>query len=115
VNLPERWSFQGATVARFFRANDSVRLEMKDVDDIDETGRFQVAVEVFGVHRIEVDHQSPDTDLSDFMAAESGEVLTLEHSANELYVIIEWHNYSPRRTFIHAYRVHGDRVRVSVI
>ena len=110
MKLPEPWEYHDALVDRFLRSDDSVRLEMSQVG-VDETESCPVVLEVFGVHRIEVDDKSSDSEL---MAAEHGTVLTLEHTENDLYVIIEWKLYSPRRTFTHAYRVHGERVRVSV-
>lgn len=109
MNLSEPWSFPESTVTGFIRVGNSVRLEMIDVDVEEE--RRSVVVEVLGVHRIEIDNE---VSTSELMAAEDGEVLTLEKTASSLYVIIEWNTWAPRRSFIHSYRVFGEAVRVSV-
>lgn len=110
MNVPESFSFHEADVLRFFRIDYSIRLELSGFY-LDDNDPYQAVVEVFGVHRIEIDNE---VSTSELMAAEDGEVLTLEKTASSLYVIIEWNTWSPRRSFIHSYRVFGETVRVSV-
>lgn len=110
MQLPESYSFHEASVDKFFRPDDCVRLELSGIYGDDDDDRYAAVLEVSGVRLIETDAVG-----SNLMAAEDGEVLTLEHGQNELYVIIEWRNYSPNKTFIHAYRVHGENVTVTVL
>jgi len=49
------------------------------------------------------------------MPAEDGEILILEILENGIFVIIEWNDFSNKKSFTNAYRISGEGISVSII
>lgn len=104
--------FEGATVVRFNIRDSSLELEMKDVVLDGQRARgSRAVVTVSPASKIEI-----DGDISNVvvMAANDGEIIDLEITDNSLLLIIEWNDFSRRKSFTKSYRVLGENISVSV-
>lgn len=110
MNAPKQMGFHEATVVRFC-AHDAV-LELI-LDDVLVGGeKSQVAVIVSPVSSVTIDGEQSNAPL---MEADDGEVLTLEISESVLSLIIEWNDFSCKKSFTKSYRVVGGEVSITVI
>lgn len=97
--------FHEATVVGFSKKGESVELVLDGV--LTDEGHLQVALIVSQVSSVLID----DTPCSvPFMAAEDGEVLSLEVSNGSLNVIIEWNDFLNRRSFTKSYVIVGKEI-----
>jgi hypothetical protein len=102
-------SFHEATVAAFARRDDTVRLALSDVRDRDR--RRSVYLEVREVVEIVSDGVVVDT-VS--MEHEDGEVMTLDVSDENIYLIVQWNDFDNRTSVTKSYRIRG-RVTVDLV
>lgn len=102
-------SFHESTVVAFDRQHDVVRLSLSDVRYNERTR--SVYVEVRDVTAILADGRIV-TDVR--MEHEDGEVLTLEVSDEQVYLIVQWNDFGNHATTTKSYRVNGHvSVRLS--
>ncbi|WP_347257919.1 hypothetical protein [Methylocaldum sp.] len=106
----EQMSFHEATVTHFCSYCDTVELNLDGVDVGGE--KRSVAIRISEVFRLEIDGKALE---SAFMPAEDGEILILEILENGIFVIIEWNDFSNKKSFTNAYRISGEGISVSII
>jgi|GEM_PF-2121555 len=111
AKLPQLW-FHESTVLDFKRIGDSIKLELEDVDT-GETGESKSHVLIIfkAIRKINTDAKESGTDL---MAAEDGEVLTLNLSEQQMELIVQWNEFSQHRHFMHSYYVDCERIQIEV-
>lgn len=107
---PKQMRFHAATVVRFCRYDAVLALELEDV--LVDGQKTRVALAVSQVSSVMIDGEIANAPL---MAANDGEVLTLEISEDGLSLIVEWNNFRHGKSFIRSYRVAGGKVSISVI
>lgn len=105
----EKVSFHEATVARFCRDNSAVELELEDV--LIDGVKSRLMLTVFSVISITVDGEPSSSSL---MESEDGEVLTLDVGASRISIIIEWNDFSRKKSFTKAYEIRGGDVSISI-
>ncbi len=105
----EYMCFDEATVTGFYKYDALLKLELEDV--LVGERKSDVVVTVSAVTNVFVDGELSDESL---MAAEDGEVLSLELSDDGFLLIIEWNIFTPRRMFTKSYKIVGGNVSVSV-
>lgn len=110
MSASKQMGFHEATVVRFCRYDAVVELELEDV--LVDGQKSQVTLMVSQVSSVMIDGDLSNAPLMD---ADDGEILTLEMSGNTLSLIIEWRDFSRRKSFTKSYRVLGDKVSVSMI
>lgn len=110
MNNPKNMSFHEATVVRFLRRDSVLELELEDVlvGDL----KLRVILSVSPVFSVETDSVSSNIQL---MEADDGEVLTLEFSNHNMLLIVEWNDFSLKKSFTRSYQVVGGGISVSVI
>ena len=107
----ERISFDEATVIRFSRSNNGLEIELEDVlvDEINS----RVVLTVSPVTGVSVDGELLlDQDL---MVFADGEVFSLEVYENCISAVIEWNDFSQRKSITKAYEILGGDVSISII
>lgn len=109
MSASQQMGFHEATVVRFCKYDAALQLELEDV--LVEGKKSRVILEVSPVSSMLIDG---DVSNSPLMVANDGEILALEVSKNILSFIIEWNDFSCKKTFTKSYRVFGDGVSVSV-
>lgn len=110
MSAPKQMGFHEATVIRFCRYDAVLELELEDV--LVDGQKSRVALMVSHVSRVMIDGELSNAPL---MAANDGEVLTLEISENSLSLIVEWNDFRHRKSFTKSYKVSGGKVCISVI
>jgi len=106
----QQMGFHEATVVRFYRYDAAIELELEDV--LVDGEKSRVVLTVSPASSVMVDGDLSNAPL---MAADDGEILTLEISGDVLSLIIEWNDFSRRKSFTKSYRVSGGEIAVSVI
>ena len=110
MSAPKQMGFHEATVVRFCKYDAVLELELEDV--LVDGQKARVVLKVLPVSSVMIDGELSNAPL---MAADDGEILTLEMSENALSLIIEWNDFSRRKSFTKSYRVLGGEISVSVI
>lgn len=106
---PQLW-FHESTVLNFKRHDDSIKLELEDVSTghIGES-KSHVFITCNGIKKIKTDAKESGSNL---MAAEDGEVLTLNFTNQTMELIVQWNNFSQHHHFIHAYYIDFDSFQI---
>ncbi len=101
--------FDEATVTGFCKYDAVLKLELEDV--LVGEGRSDVVLTVEPVTNVFVEGELSNEPL---MAAEDGEVISLELSDDGFVLVVEWNNFTPRRMFTKSYKIIGGNVSFSV-
>lgn len=110
MDVISQFGFHESTVVRFCRYDSTLELTVEDV--FVDGKKSQVTLMVSPVSSVMVDGERSDAPL---MEASDGEILVLEISENSFSLIVEWNDFSRKKSFIKSYIVHGGKVSVSVI
>lgn len=103
----ERVSFHEATVIRFCRHNAALEIELEDVWV--DGNKSRVLVTVSPVFDVTIDGELSD---KPFMELGDGEVLSLDVSSNGIAAVIEWNDFSQRKSVTKAYKISGGSVAI---
>jgi hypothetical protein len=101
--------FHEATVVGFCRHDAVFELELEDV--LVEQKKSRVLLMVQPVLGVTIDGE-PSNDL--LMEADDGEILTLELSDDFLSMVIEWNDFSHKKSVTKSYHVFGGKTSISI-
>jgi len=110
MNTSKQIGFHGATVTSFCKHDDIIELELEDV--LVDDRKSQILLIIFPALSLMMDGELSNLPL---MAAEDGEVIMLEISENVLSLIIEWNDFSCRKSFTRSHQVQGGEISISMI
>lgn len=102
-------SFHEATVVRFCRCGDALELELEDV--LVAGVKSRAVLKISPVVCVRVDGMLPTQQL---MELDDGEVLSLETSEDGVLVIIEWNDFSQKKSVTRSYQISGSNISISV-
>lgn len=110
VSEQKQMNFHEASVVRFCKSDEGIELQLDNVLVGGE--RRRVILNISPVFSMKIDGEMSSAPL---MAADDGEILTLEMSEQAVSLVIEWNDFSNKKSFVRSYQLLGRKVSVLVI
>ena len=102
-------SFHEATVVDFSQHGATIRIKLEGV--LINKDKCSVNIQLQGVQKIIIDGETAN---AVSMEAKDGEVLSLEYKDGGMKIIIEWHNFDDRASFVRSYSFLVDDIDIQV-
>jgi len=100
------YSFHDSVINRFSYQDNNIEIAIEGV--LFSGKEISVLVEIESVNKLIIDHEISDR--GSLMEADFAGILTFEKKTDYLYLIAEWHDFSPKRDFIRCYKIYGGNI-----
>jgi hypothetical protein len=99
-----------ATVLKFTKYSTSIKLHLKDV----HIGHQKADIELLfdGIKKLEIDNKPDESPL---MAAEDGEVFTLDFEDSKVELLIEWNDFIRHVRFVRFYFIECEEIFIKIL
>jgi hypothetical protein len=108
--IENKLCFHEAIVLEFVKNQTTIKLQLENVRLGGQVKNVELSF--IGIKTFEEDQNPPQFPL---MAAESGEVLSLELNNNKAELLIEWHNFQIRDIFIRFYFIDCEKIDIKIM
>jgi hypothetical protein len=99
-----------ATVLEFIKYQTSILLRLEDVHIGEQVANIELLFN--GIRKLEVDNKPTEFPL---MAAEDGEILTLDLNDNTVELLIEWNDFTHRSRFVKSYLIECEEIFIKTV
>ncbi len=106
----EQMSFHEASVVGFHKLDSDIELHLDDV--LVDGKKKRIILNISQVSSVKIDGQLSSAPL---LATNDGEILTLEISEKAVWLLIEWNDFSNKKSFTRSYLLSGHKVSVLMI